>query len=736
MNVLVDIDFVTGHEYYASQTVDDYDSKQWLGKIVGDVSLSYGVGDNYDFEVDVMTVKLNDSDRRFRTYINDINNRHIIGRDVVIYTHDGTTGTERRTMEIVNYSFEPVGDLFVLKLGFKLFQNIDFTPELINDALFNTLPEVTRNANLLINYCFGYFLDPSSVAPTDLKDTVKAPRVLNTPTGTRDYVVGKVFPAADLTPGGTLHRMFKPDGTDISALCTLTLHTDGFTYVNYINTTEDYIRVHLVPIANYAFLTLITDILDVLSLAYDTNEITDIFDLDKSRSYTGNIGAIRFRFLINSKVTKNDVLVEICKQAEMEYYVDADKKIHFRAILYEALTVNHTYTAIPDYNSFTSDESMIENKIIANSGKNPATGSYEVPITYNDYDAQGRSGIVIPKTVNYPMTKYPVLFDNSPPLVASKFRLLRRRNATLKVNIDVNLTHISQPDGLIIKPLDIISFPHPKALTETPRIYQVRRLTQHFTQNITTLDLYDIEDFKNYYTGYIMRLTSNNNEADKQFFNSSPKNSQVFIVPSGGTVRHTTGVKKFGASSIFFAAGAADYINGFLGDIPDPMQYPILVYSCWVNLNADNVNYGFFNTYGDGDNRFYLQFQAANDNLNFFYRIGAATVVNFISDNNVLAAASGWQHVILAKIGTDWGMYVDGDQVGYLDYTHGGGTVSGLYRIGTKNDAAGSEVSPINAYKDDIMFADDNDLWNLAPVVGKTDTYDVPTKQLNIYGLQ
>lgn len=736
-----DIDFVTGHEYYGNDTFT-IGGNQYINEVRGDVILSYGCEDEYGFEFDDLTFKLNDISRKFRGYINHIDNRHIKGRSVIVYTYNTVTGigTARRTMQIRNFGFDPSDNTFIIRLGYSLFKEKEFVPPLIERSLFVDMPEVTENAKLSINHCYGYYEVPtgSPSATEVLKDCVKSPRVLDTPTGTRDYLVGKVYPAADLTPGGILNRIFKPDGTDISASATMTLHSDGYTYVNYSATTEDYLLVHLVPISNVNFIEIFTAILDDLGLTYDTSKVTTLFDVDKERNYSrfpGSTKADLFRYLINTTVNKVDVVKDICIQSEMEYYIDEDNKIHFRAIKYDALTADHDFTNIQNYESFEADETMQETQIIAESAKNPATGNYESQITYNNDDAQDRSGLIIPKQFNYPLGKYPNAWDNTPAFVPAKFRVLRRRNSVFKVNADVDLDHISQPDGLDVKPLDIISFAHTKAPTATSRIYQVRRITHTLTgtNQKTEFDLYDINDFTNYYTGMLTLIHSNDENNSKQFINSSLINSQAYLAAVAGNARHRSTQKVFGISSIRLNAGGDDYITGDTVASPriEPFQYPGYVMQSWIYRDVAGTGHTIMAGELDANN--YWRFQARGDNkLQYHFQYGGVPIINLSGGT---LNATTWYHCLFCKHGDNYGLYLAGNQVAFFTGSIAPKNMIAQLKIGVR----AASTNPMDGYVDEIAIMRDNlvgfKVGNLQPNVGLTDTFTPPTKPFTDYGL-
>ena len=97
---------------------------------------------------------------------------------------------------------------------------------------------------------------------------------------------------------------------------------------------------------------------------------------------------------------------------------------------------------------------------------------------------------------------------------------------------------------------------------------------------------------------------------------------------------------------------------------------------------------------------------------------GTATEIGIGGD---AVSATTWYDMALIKIGTDVGLYIDGDQVGY-DGTFNPDTYSGSLFIGQEGDDAGW----INGRMNDVVISHSN-LFNAAPVVGETDTITIPS---------
>ena len=132
-----------------------------------------------------------------------------------------------------------------------------------------------------------------------------------------------------------------------------------------------------------------------------------------------------------------------------------------------------------------------------------------------------------------------------------------------------------------------------------------------------------------------------------------------------------------------------------------------------------------------GDHAWLTHFESASPLTAWYFRTEGTKVINFVgwsagaapininTATNTLAP-SAYHHVVLAKVGTDWGIYYDGVQKAYASDSD---TVSitGTLRIGGRN---GDQY--FDGHIDDPFIISTN-YFTAAPNSGKTDTITVPT---------
>lgn len=735
MNVLTKIEFPSGTEYLAKSPVT-YDGHDYEAKIVSVSRFEFGVGDKHDFEVGNIDIVLNDSDGHYRALLVDINNREWLEVVVTVYTEVSGAVTQQRVTKIYDWS----GGSSTIKIHCSEKSSVKdqkYVPDVITEDTYPNIPPESQGKDQAEYFGFWLLMGGTPTAAQKLKNCAKCYYVNES--ATEKYLIGKVFPAPTLVVAGIPNTIFKPDGTDISALCIIVLGADGKYYVDYTDTIEEYLLVHLIPAGNYTFLDLVGDILTQIGLTYDTSEVSTLFDLEKERSYNqlpGSTKALNCRYTLDTERDKEDVLKDICQTAEMDYYTDAADKIHFKAIKFNELTSDKNFTTneIKSFNKLKSQNDKKENKIVISDALNPITKVYDVKDSYNEFDSQSRSGVIIEKPLNFPMTIYTESYRNYIPHAASKFRLARNRNARIPCEIEILL-----PEGLLRKPLDFIDFAYPgkEALSTDTRLYQIRKISHNTDTDRTVLTLWDIDDYKNYFIDHKLLLQSNAADKAKRFQNYSLKNSQ--ICTPFGNVRHTTAGKKFGLSAMRFPGAVTDYITAYANsDQIDPTLFTNWCFSTWSRFDNFVNDRGLMSVYVNADNRFFWRVESTG-HVNIYYEIGNVAVISFLSAGNPITVVNQYYHIVLAKKGADWGWYVGGVQIGYLSYNTAQG-IGGNVKIGLSNAGAGAN-RPWIGYGDDYgIMTDDNGTafksGGLVPNVGLTDTYTIPTKQFNIYGLQ
>lgn len=139
----------------------------------------------------------------------------------------------------------------------------------------------------------------------------------------------------------------------------------------------------------------------------------------------------------------------------------------------------------------------------------------------------------------------------------------------------------------------------------------------------------------------------------------------------------------------------------------------------WVKHSAVGVTDEYYvSQYEDGNNYWVFYLAGTVNNCPYFVVNSSGVTVTLgggtaISDDN-------WHHLLLAKVGDEYGIYLDGTQTAFVDDADTD-TFAGLLYIGQKGDG-----SWFNGHMDEVRIYHGNP-FGAAPVVGLTDTITIPS---------
>jgi hypothetical protein len=174
---------------------------------------------------------------------------------------------------------------------------------------------------------------------------------------------------------------------------------------------------------------------------------------------------------------------------------------------------------------------------------------------------------------------------------------------------------------------------------------------------------------------------------------------------------------KWGDASILFD-GTGDGLS-----IPDNAAWDILsqtnvTIDLWV-LHDDHVGAEYYvSQFEDTDNRWQF-LHSGGDGLKFQAVSGGVTILDTGGGGEI--TDTNWHHVAMCKVGDDYGIYLDGSQVCYVN-DNSTDTFAGLLYIGQY----GTGAFELDGYADDVRITHTNS-FSAAPVVGLTDTITIPT---------
>jgi hypothetical protein len=181
--------------------------------------------------------------------------------------------------------------------------------------------------------------------------------------------------------------------------------------------------------------------------------------------------------------------------------------------------------------------------------------------------------------------------------------------------------------------------------------------------------------------------------------------------------------KKFGATSLVLD-GTGDYLSVSANNLTEINgNYTI---DFWVKQGALGATEGYMA--GDSGSNQCWGFWGAST-LKFELRTSGVT--RFEMSGGSISDTTTWHHIAMCKVGSDWGIYLDGTQVAYVSNSSNFPTDSTL-TIGRAREY--TSLYYLTGNMDEVRICKSN-VFNATPNSGKTDTITVPTSEYSSDGL-
>ena len=195
------------------------------------------------------------------------------------------------------------------------------------------------------------------------------------------------------------------------------------------------------------------------------------------------------------------------------------------------------------------------------------------------------------------------------------------------------------------------------------------------------------------------------------------------VISFAGTAQLDTSIKKFGSAALI-CDGDSDYISApdsadwdVVGDASD---WTIDLWAAHAALTG-GVNSQYYIMQGeDGNNFWALRLEAGPEDTLDFIAFSTAPIVNLASAANIITDTN-FHHISVIKVATEYGIYLDGVQVAYVNDASTD-TYAGTLYMGANR---GSN-SFFDGNMDEVRVQKEN-WFSAAPNVGLTDTITVPT---------
>lgn len=679
MNILIDIEFDRGTEYYATSAAS-YSGNQYLPKLIDVSSLSMALGDEKDFQVSGMTFRFEDKDRHFREKVDGNLDKYMVGTPVIIRQPDGT---QIREFKVESYS--PGKDTFTLTVSDNVLELSNVVVETIREDYF---PSATSAD------CYGQAIPLVFQNSADIV-TFKAWNVQKS--ATCDYLLSSQIIDSVMK--------VEEDGVDVPSGWSIA-NLDGYYYLTYAAGTADFVTVSAYRDDYSAYETI-----ETLMQTYFTNFGGATWTDSALSTYLTRVRAGSF-YTITERLTGSEILKHVCDSYQIEWIIDSTGAIKFKWLDITDLTPDDNFQAgeIFDFEYEPINAEDIENAVLCNFGYKNLSESYSQAQTFTNANSISRYGLytgvlnlrhidgsenafATRSTAAYKAYKRYQWLKMQPPLYAA---------------IKVPITR-----AISLELGDIITATCPLAIDAEERTYQIRKIDLNFQEGTASLRIRDIT-FLNDFRANDVLLVQSRPDTSSRIFLDSAIDGWHDIYNTGGKPAYSTAQTHFNSTSIYFDGTTRLDIRAPANDFDLYDQATVTadfwIYSALGSRDTYLCWYGSDAAFGD-----YWQLEKTSSNyLRFFDNAGSIDVTS------TAAVTTGWHHIALIQVDGVIGVYLDGVQVLYTAGALADINVERLYFGATWDDG-----DTFTGYLDELRFTHDN-FFGAAPVVGLTDEIIVP----------
>ena len=701
MDVYVKIEFPTAVEYYSKEG-GTLSGKQYLPYILNLSNLSLNMGDDHSFEISNITILFDDISDHFRGKLADDIDKYMKGSPVILYQSDGTKIT---TLKIADYKLLPDSKFEITctnKIG-ELWN--DFTEKITLEE-FPAAP--TDSVNQVIPQCYG-----EMEAGGGTGGTIKAWQV-----EANKYLVN------DLSVASTLTAAYLSDGTDITASCAMTTCSNGTREaVSYSLTDPDYIIVDY-EVTGYKSGDPQDALEDILNkfVTFNSGNYTSSSDLE---DFLENSGLYKtyFRYYgITEPKTGADVLKEFCDSFNVDWIINSDNEVEIKWVDNTDLTADLTIQqASAEEFPFRSeiDPEEYASQVIMSGHYNAYAGTYQKQYILEDDESTSLNGMR-PVNINTPWIK-----TDESIVWSAKYYLMYNKQPRLRAWTSMYLDDWFTAG---LEPGDLIEFSHEDdrlSGSGAVILYQIRKVSLDFTNNIVNLELWDIDYLKDINTEINLLIQSNYADEYLEFYDSSMRqdgDGSHILAPQLSVTHQDTQVL-FGRTSVYNwgfrrittpNASEWDIINTTGNSTISAYIYPHDLSSAYSDGQV------IFQHYENSSNYWALVLQSAgagsgsNGKLQFYVWSGGVLTENAVSTT---ALSTGqWYHVALCNVGGSVGLYINGTQEAFRSLAGSYDFDGTLYIFGSNQT-----TQYLQAYVSEAFISNDN-FYGAAPVIGVTDT--------------
>jgi hypothetical protein len=511
-------------------------------------------------------------------------------------------------------------------------------------------------------------------------------------------------------------------GTNIaSGSWTLVNHTDGLAYLTYTGGTADTIEVNVTRTISSSLSTVISTVFDDLFGAYGYTPTSDFI----TKLNSNGIPASSLRFCLDNQLIGEKFMYYFTQYYGCEWFLKKNGEIGLSWIDFKPCAGNEQASFIESdtEGKFKQEQKSneIKNELLWKFKYLNTSKAYKFEFTFNKTESQQNAGIFndtlegrfSDNDVNFfPGVKYFANINQYPQYVGTQ-KFTGPEHVEKFLDMDLG---------------DIIKLTHKNALTKDARYYRIEKMDFYLDKNYVIATLRDVT-FLNKIESHTFLFQSGNygvKSASQYVYDFAP--NRTHRIQKYGNIRHSTTQKKFEDSSLYFD-GSIQGIRG-LNNGNDDFKLQGDTYDFlyggwfWLQDGTPTSICDIMGLYQNNDNRIQLRL-LVDGSLEFAVRVAG---VNQLAIGSAAAMLNDqtWYLIVVAKIGTLWGVYRGTSIVSQIMY---GSYAAGNYInpdvfVGMR----GSLSNYMEGYGDEFFTIQNNNAWSLVPNVGKTDSFTAPVK--------
>lgn len=717
MNFLFIIDFPWGKEYLALQKVI-HSGKQYAGRISSCSEISRSARLRGEFMANEIDFTIEDLDNRYRDYIQNARttnvNRLIYGRNIEVF-YD--TGQHLSSYRITDAQIDSnTLNVRASELYGEL-ESRDMPLDKITPKTFPDSPDASFGNVIPI------FMGPYEAKNVDSKG-VGAIKAWNI--GNNRYLVGEGL-------GGITYSaeyIVKPDYSDAAgaALNAPDAIIDYY-YISYAGANEDFLLINLSVNTTPVVKSIIEKVSKRALSCYEVNVDNIGIDFVIRHYDTPELAQATAdpHYCIYRDISVQEILRHLCEAFEVFFYFDSvlisgeyKPRINFTYFNH----INLGYTT-----SFQEPEIELQSTEIVPE----LTNGYDLKTAHdiNDNDYK------VSDTFFFKISTRDWQVDNRDSFETEVFPFgAGQAGSRVKPFVTLLLRNffdgepqrffsirVLNPVSLIgLNPGDIIAVEHSRLSMGFAKGL-ILDISIDPTGNFGSLYCIDITRFDYLDKGNQFLFQPDSIDGDRDFFDTAPSG---FNFQTGRSLFsnpvHSDTVVKHGDTSAYFNEQWLEWGRNRSGAFELFLQEEFIIFA-WVKFTRLNQNEYVCGQYTDGNNYWHLRKSAANV-ARFQINTGGTNKVLLVSSTTL--NTSNVYGILIAKIGNQWGLYLDGIQEAHAVFSTTF-TFNQPLLMGYAYDGA-SYVSPSQFYLPCLYISHDNARFGVNPVVGLTDTHTLPTE--------